>query len=238
MTGIFYSGDKRYRSNILYQRYRNDKETTHLVVVLSNTARYRLLRALFFIAAISHDLRCILSQQHCLSRPHEGNQMALRKTISPVKRTRAATPSSAVPPPEIPAEDEFEQDTFQTNDHPSLGPPTEIQGLSPVAMRLLQAASDMKESPDSYERAFLARQLIQCTFPHKDPGNLPIWSRTNGNLTLSIRPLYDEDKKSHKYPYGTIPRLFLYWMVTEAARTKSRRLFLGRHTRSSCANSD
>ena len=103
----------------------------------------------------------------------------------------------------------------------------EIQGLSPVALRLLQAASDMRESPDSYERAFLARQLIQCTFPHKDPGNIPIWSRTNGNLTLSIRPLYDEDKAAHKYPYGTIPRLFLYWMVTEAARTKNRRLYLG-----------
>lgn len=100
-------------------------------------------------------------------------------------------------------------------------------GLSPVALRLLQAASDMRESPDSYERAFLARQLIQCTFPHKDPGNVPIWSRTNGNLTLSIRPLYDEDKSAHKYPYGTIPRLFLYWMVTEAARTKQRRLYLG-----------
>ncbi len=101
------------------------------------------------------------------------------------------------------------------------------EGLSPVAMRLLQAATDMKQSPDSYERAFLARQLIQCTFPHSDPGNIPIWSRTNGNLTLSIRPLYDEEEGAHKYPYGTIPRLFLYWMVTEAARTKKRKLYLG-----------
>jgi hypothetical protein len=105
--------------------------------------------------------------------------------------------------------------------------PDEVEGLSPVAMRLLQAATDMQQSPDSYERAFLARQLIQCTFPHSDPGNIPIWSRTNGNLTLSIRPLYDEEKGAHKYPYGTIPRLFLYWMVTEAARTKKRRLYLG-----------
>ena len=102
-----------------------------------------------------------------------------------------------------------------------------VPGLSPVAIRLLQAASDMRESPDSYERAFLARQLIQCTFPHKDPGDIPIWSRTNGNLTLSIRPLYDEERGAHKYPFGTIPRLFLYWMVTEAARTKKRRLHLG-----------
>jgi hypothetical protein len=103
-----------------------------------------------------------------------------------------------------------------------------IKGLSPVALRLLDAAAEMQQSPDAYERAFLARQLIQCTFPHKDPGNIPIWSRTNGNLTLSIRPIYDKIAKEHKYPYGTLPRLFLHWLVTEAVRTKSRRLYLGK----------
>lgn len=147
------------------------------------------------------------------------------KTRPARKRTPAKSPepqvASQVPAPEL----------------PKILPPPEAEnhnllseedlGLSPVALRLLQAASDMRESPDSYERAFLARQLIQCTFPHKDPGNIPIWSRTNGNLTLSIRPLYDEDKGAHEYPFGTIPRLFLYWMVTEAARTKKRRLYLG-----------
>lgn len=148
--------------------------------------------------------------------------------IRPVKTRKEAWPKSSknaaasqVSPPEltvVPASQE-------TEDHNLLG--EEELGLSPVTLRLLQAASDMRESPDSYERAFLARQLIQCTFPHKDPGNVPIWSRTNGNLTLSIRPLYDEEKGAHEYPFGTIPRLFLYWMVTEAARTKKRRLYLG-----------
>jgi len=140
------------------------------------------------------------------------------------------TPQSE--PPESPAYIDADDDFGMPSDDmtSALSTATEdgqIEGLSPVAMRLLQAATDMKQSPDSYERAFLARQLIQCTFPHSDPGNIPIWSRTNGNLTLSIRPLYDEEKAAHKYPYGTIPRLFLYWMVTEAARTKRRRLYLG-----------
>ena len=156
------------------------------------------------------------------------------KSVSKVRKPRA-TDSPAVPqtepieqPPFVEADDDF---GMPSNDMTSALNATaddeQIEGLSPVAMRLLQAATDMKQSPDSYERAFLARQLIQCTFPHSDPGNIPIWSRTNGNLTLSIRPLYDEEKGAHKYPYGTIPRLFLYWMVTEAARTKKRRLFLG-----------
>ena len=34
-------------------------------------------------------------------------------------------------------------------------------------------------------------------------------------------------EKSYGYPYGTIPRLLLFWMTTEATRTKSRRLELG-----------
>lgn len=103
-----------------------------------------------------------------------------------------------------------------------------VEGLSPVAERLLQTATDMQQSPDLYERAFLARQLIQCTFPHKDPGNQPIWSRTNGNLTLSIRPFYDEEAGEHKYPYGTRPRLFLYWLITEVTVKGSRRIYLGK----------
>ncbi len=109
----------------------------------------------------------------------------------------------------------------------SLSAEDEVKGLSPVALRLLDAAAEMQQSPDAYERAFLARQLIQCTFPHTDPGNSPIWSRTNGNLTLSIRPIYDKASGEHKYPYGTLPRLFLHWLVTEAVRTKNRRLYLG-----------
>ena len=157
------------------------------------------------------------------------------KSPSPAKRVRrTSTRTAATLGREEPqtldtfasAASEFGKDTETSSEYAEAAPET-VQSLSPVALRLLDAASDMRESPDSYERAFLARQLIQCTFPHKDPGNLPIWSRTNGNLTLSIRPLYDEDKGAHKYPYGTIPRLFLYWMVTEAARTKKRRLYLG-----------
>ena len=158
---------------------------------------------------------------------------AAKKTSAPQSRkSKANAPTQPIPETVVSLFGEADDDFAMTSAELSLGindarDEDTIEGLSPVAMRLLQAATDMKQSPDSYERAFLARQLIQCTFPHSDPGNIPIWSRTNGNLTLSIRPLYDEEKGAHKYPYGTIPRLFLYWMVTEAARTKKRRLYLG-----------
>jgi hypothetical protein len=64
--------------------------------------------------------------------------------------------------------------------------------------------------------------------PHKNPGNLPLWKRQNGNLILAIQPgMNIKTGVSYGYPYGIIPRLLLFWIITEAVRTKSRRLELG-----------
>jgi len=82
--------------------------------------------------------------------------------------------------------------------------------------------------PTSKDVVFLARELILCTLPHSDPGDVPTWSRTNGNLTLGIQAGYDtKTGKRYGIPYGIIPRLILVWIVTEILRTKSRRLELG-----------
>jgi hypothetical protein len=69
---------------------------------------------------------------------------------------------------------------------------------------------------------------VQATLPHKNPGDVPLWRRTNGNLTLGIQPGMNViTGKSYGYPYGTIPRLLLFWITTEAVKTKNRRLELG-----------
>jgi Plasmid encoded RepA protein len=94
--------------------------------------------------------------------------------------------------------------------------------------KLLDAASAIRLDPDKIEAAFIARQLVQATLPHKNPGDVPLWSRTNGNLTLTIQPGHEKGKLTG-YPYGTIPRLLLFWITTEAARTKNPRLELGNH---------
>lgn len=94
--------------------------------------------------------------------------------------------------------------------------------------KLLDAAEAIRLDPDKIEAAFIARQLVQATLPHKNPGDVPLWSRTNGNLTLAIQPgINIETRKSCGYPYGTLPRLLLFWITTEAARTKNPRLELG-----------
>jgi hypothetical protein len=99
--------------------------------------------------------------------------------------------------------------------------------LTSQQMKLISAAVEIgKQSPDEIEPAFMAWQLVQATLPHTDPGDVPSWWRKNGALTLTVTPGYDADK-CLGYPYGIIPRLLLFWIVTEAIRTKSRRLELG-----------
>jgi len=103
-----------------------------------------------------------------------------------------------------------------------------LASISSQKMKLISIAGDIRLDPDKTESAFLARQLVQATLPHKNPGNIPAWSRKNGDLTLTIRPGWDEKKeKIIGYPYGAIPRLLLFWITTEAIRTKSPRLELG-----------
>lgn len=100
--------------------------------------------------------------------------------------------------------------------------------ITPHVSKLLDAAQAIQAEPDAAEAAFMARQLVQCTLPHANPGDVPVWSRTNGNLTLGIQPGVNlKTGKSIGYPYGTIPRLLLFWITTEAVQTSSRRLELG-----------
>ncbi len=101
-------------------------------------------------------------------------------------------------------------------------------------LQLVRANLEIEQSPeDDREIAFLARQLVQATLPYTPvKGDPPEWYRTNGDFTLSVRPGYKFNPKTKKrvclgYPYGSMPRLLLFWMTTEAIRTQSRRLELG-----------
>ena len=112
-------------------------------------------------------------------------------------------------------------------------PPAKGEAKAPEPTRahrkLIDAAVEIgMERPSEQDAAYMARELVQCTLPHKDPGNVPLWKRTNGNLTLAIQPGMDvRTGETYGYPYGTIPRLLLFWITTEAIRTRSPRLELG-----------
>ena len=83
---------------------------------------------------------------------------------------------------------------------------------------------------EAVKRGYMARELVQCTLPHSDPKDLEAFTRQDGNLTLGIRAGYDHSKKRRMgLPYGSIPRLLLLWMTSEAVRTNNARLELGNH---------
>jgi hypothetical protein len=67
----------------------------------------------------------------------------------------------------------------------------------------------------------MARSLIQATLPHKKV-NGNEFTRRNGAFVLSILA-----PSEIGLPYGSIPRLLISWLTTEAVRTKSRSLCLG-----------
>ena len=70
---------------------------------------------------------------------------------------------------------------------------------------------------------FMARLLALCSLPRTNPGNRTQYKRVNGPYTLYMNTTAD-----NKLPYGNLPRLILAWVCSEAVRTQSRELVLGK----------
>lgn len=100
---------------------------------------------------------------------------------------------------------------------------------TPAQRKLVeQGVSIFDELAAAKEVAFIARELVLASLPHSNPGNRPLWTRRNGDVTLAIQPgMNIQTGESYGYPYGIIPRLLLFWITTEALRTHDRRLELG-----------
>lgn len=82
-------------------------------------------------------------------------------------------------------------------------------------------AIESQSAKDAGALGFMARAMVQATLPHKKvEGNE--FERRNGNFTLSLLA-----PSKIGLPYGTVPRLLLAWVTTEAVKTKARELELG-----------
>jgi len=81
-------------------------------------------------------------------------------------------------------------------------------------------AAAREAEPDT---GFMMRLLALCALPRTNPGNRDKYIRRNGPFTLVMTAT-----GTAKLPYGTLPRLLLAWVCTEAVRTQSRTLVLGR----------
>ena len=61
--------------------------------------------------------------------------------------------------------------------------------LTAAQCRLLDQSAVIFAAPATkQDAAYLPRELVQVTLPHKNPGNVPVWTRSNGNLTVGIQP--------------------------------------------------
>lgn len=83
-------------------------------------------------------------------------------------------------------------------------------------------ALDLDEFQGACPTAYLPQFLVQSTLPHADP-KCTNFERGTSALKLSVvaHPNYG-------MPFGMMPRLLLAWICTEACRTKSPELDLGR----------
>ena len=89
--------------------------------------------------------------------------------------------------------------------------------------RLDQIDQLIDASEADADLGFMARLLALCSLPRTDPKNRLQYVRRNGPYTLGISAGVGD-----KLPYGNIPRLLLAWVCSEAVRTQSRELVLGR----------
>jgi len=93
-------------------------------------------------------------------------------------------------------------------------------------------AIEAEEAKAAGALGFMARMLVQATMPHRDPGEVAAWGRRNGSFSLVIQPGMIIEPKTHLpqsvgLPYGSLPRLLLAWISTEAVRNREPLVVLG-----------
>ena len=107
------------------------------------------------------------------------------------------------------------------------GPVKSIRDATPQSLhhftrfdQVNQLVSASEADPDL---GFMARMMALCSLPRSNPGNRLQYKRVNGPYTLYMNAV-----GGCKLPFGNLPRLLMAWLSTEAVRTQSRELVLGR----------
>ena len=107
------------------------------------------------------------------------------------------------------------------------GPVKKALQTSPQALHHFTQADQVHQLVSASEAdpdlGFMARLMALCCLPRTNPGNRKEYKRVNGPYTLYMNAV-----GGNKLPFGNLPRLLLAWVSTEAVRTQSRELVLGR----------
>jgi hypothetical protein len=138
----------------------------------------------------------------------------LAPPVPPSTEVRAATRSSPSTPPRTRRESVHGGSLSAV---PASRRPSEASRERPQLRAQLQAAEEVDGISFHYV------PLIQCSFPHADPGEARSFSRRNGWLELTLGTTRPETG----LPYGVPARLLTIYAASEAVRTKSPEVFLG-----------
>ena len=108
-----------------------------------------------------------------------------------------------------------------------LGPVKKALQPTPQALHHFTVADQVDQlvtaSETTPDLGFMARLLALCSLPRTNPGTRLRYVRRNGPYKLGMTAGIDS-----KLPFGNFPRLILAWVCTEAVRTGSRDIVLGR----------
>lgn len=102
--------------------------------------------------------------------------------------------------------------------------------LSKRHLQIVNLAGGLAETPfDGFNfLGFMSRLLLMANLPYRDPGKeIKNWHRKNGNISIDIVSAY-KDGISLGLPYGAYPRLILAYLITQAVKTQSPMLYLGK----------
>ena len=107
------------------------------------------------------------------------------------------------------------------------GPIQALRETPPPARRSFTLSDQVNQLVSASEAdpdlGFMARTMALCSLPRSNPGNRHQYKRVNGPFKLVMVAGAD-----NKLPFGNLPRLLLAWVCTEAVKTQSRELVLGR----------
>ena len=102
-----------------------------------------------------------------------------------------------------------------------------IREASPQARHHFTRADQVNQLVEASEAdpdlGFMARTMALCSLPRTNPGNRHQYKRVNGPYKLVMIAGAD-----NRLPFGNLPRLLLAWISTEAVKTQSRELVLGK----------
>lgn len=103
--------------------------------------------------------------------------------------------------------------------------------LSKRHLQIVKLAGDLVDS-ETKPIGYMARILVTVNLPYRDPGkDARFWLKKNGLIALIVTPAYNGEGKNLGLPYGSYPRLILSYLITQAVKTQSSTIFIGKSFR-------